>query len=121
MCIREGIHHSYFLYADDGLVRSTDLEWLQGAFDTLIGMFDKLGLQTNIGKTVGMVYGTCRASDTQLETAYNIRMTGEGLTYRKSQRVRVKCSECGEEMVLGLLKVHWWTQHGREVGDRWQL
>ena len=26
----------------------------QGAFDNLVGLFDRVGLQTNVGKTVGM-------------------------------------------------------------------
>ena len=29
--------------------------WIQGAFSTLVGMFDKVGLITNIRKTVGIV------------------------------------------------------------------
>ena len=32
------------------------LEWLQGEFDALTGMFDRLGLQANVGKTVGIVF-----------------------------------------------------------------
>ena len=26
----------------------------QGAFDNLVGLFDRVGLQTNVGKTIGM-------------------------------------------------------------------
>ena len=33
-----------FFYVDDGLVASTDPEWLQGAFDTLTGLFDRVEL-----------------------------------------------------------------------------
>ena len=36
-----------FFYADDGMVVSTDLGWLHLAFDTLTGIFDRVGLQTN--------------------------------------------------------------------------
>ena len=42
-------------YADFGLVVSVDLEWLQGAFDTLNEIFDRVLLRTNIGETVGTV------------------------------------------------------------------
>ena len=31
-------------YADDGLVASTDPEWLQGMFYNLTGIFDRVGL-----------------------------------------------------------------------------
>ena len=43
------------LYADDGLAASTDTEWLQGAFDTLNGLLNRVGLRMNVGKMVGMV------------------------------------------------------------------
>ena len=42
-------------YAEDGMVASLDPRWIQGAFNTLVGLFDRVGLQTNIEKTVGMV------------------------------------------------------------------
>ena len=54
--VREVKHCSAFLYADDGLVASTDLVWLKGAFDTLTRLFDMVELQENVGKTVGMIY-----------------------------------------------------------------
>ena len=45
-----------FFYADDGVVESTDPEWLQLEFDMLTGIFDRVGLQKNVRKTVGIVY-----------------------------------------------------------------
>ena len=42
-------------YADEGLVALTDLVWLQGVFDTPPGLFKRVGIQTNIGKAVGML------------------------------------------------------------------
>ena len=47
-------------------------------------------------------------------------MTGDGLTYQDRQRVRVKCLDFGEEMVVGSLAVHLQTQHGGEEVGRWQ-
>ena len=43
------LHHSNFLYADDGMVVSTDPVWLQGEFDNLIRLFARVGIQTNYG------------------------------------------------------------------------
>ena len=37
---REGRHQSAVFYADDGMVVSLDLAWLQGAFNALIAIFD---------------------------------------------------------------------------------
>ena len=48
-----------FFYADSGLVASIDPGWLQSRFDTLTGIFDRVGLQTNVRKTVGMVWRPC--------------------------------------------------------------
>ena len=41
---REVLCHSIFFYADDVLIASADPVWLQGAFDTLAGLFDRVGL-----------------------------------------------------------------------------
>ena len=49
-----------FFYANNGMVASTDSVWLQSAFDTLTGLFDRVGLRTNVCKTVGMECRPCR-------------------------------------------------------------
>ena len=68
---------------DDGLVASTDPEWIQGAFDTLTGLFDRVELCKNIDDMVDMLLRTCRVSGNQSETLYERRMTGERLTYQE--------------------------------------
>ena len=52
---REEIHRDTFFYMLYGLVASTYPEWLQGEFDTLTGLFDRVGIRTNAIKTVGML------------------------------------------------------------------
>ena len=37
------------------MVLSLDPVWLQGAFTALVGLFDRVGLRKNVGKTVSMV------------------------------------------------------------------
>ena len=49
-------------YADNWMVAPTDSGRLQLAFDTLPGIFDRLGLRKNLRKTVGMVCRPCRAA-----------------------------------------------------------
>ena len=58
------------LYTDDGMVASLDLRWLQGAFSTLVGLFDRVGLRINVGKIVIMVCHPYQAAGTQSEVAY---------------------------------------------------
>ena len=42
-----------FFYARNGMVASTDPGWLQSDFDTLTGLFGRLGLQENVQKDHG--------------------------------------------------------------------
>ena len=53
----EGRHQATLFYADNGMVVSSDPCWLQWAFNTLVGLFDHVGMHTNVVKTVRM---TCR-------------------------------------------------------------
>ena len=53
---REGRHQAALFYGDNGMVASSDLRWLQWAFNTLVGFFDRVGLHTNVCKMVSMTY-----------------------------------------------------------------
>ena len=53
--VKEGRHQVALFYADDGMVASSDPQWLQGAFNAPVGLFDRVGMQTNVGNKVGMV------------------------------------------------------------------
>ena len=65
------------------MVTSSDLCWIQWAFDTLVSLFERVGLRRNVGKTVSIIYLPCQAERTKSEAAYGRRMTGEGPTYRE--------------------------------------
>ena len=81
-----------YLYADDVLVASTQPERLQRAFDVLTGLFNRVSLQTNMLKTVGMVYHPYHAPGGVSETACAQRVTRKGPTFWERQQMRVKCS-----------------------------
>ena len=115
---QEGRHQNALFYADYDMMGSSDPGWLQGAVNTLVGIFDRVGLRTNIGKTFVMVCRPCQATGTQLEAAYEQRMTGAVPSYWGIQRVRVQCLECGEEMALGSLEVHLQMQPGEATVGR---
>ena len=90
-------HFSAVFYADDGMVGATDPQWLQGAFSALVAIFDRVGLLTNVDKTVSMACQPCRGgSGNRTPEGYRRRVTGEGLSWRERQRERVACGECGE-------------------------
>ena len=101
-----------YLYADNGLVASTQPERLQRVFDVLTGFFDQVGLCKIAGKTVGMVCQPCHAPGGILEESYKIRTTGIGETFWERQRRRVECLECGVEVAEGLLLTHCQIHNG---------
>ena len=70
-----GQKQNFLIYVDDRIIVSSEPVWLQGSFSTLVGLFDWVGLSTNVRKTVGMVCHPCQAACTQSEVAYKCRIT----------------------------------------------
>ena len=116
---KEGRYQDALFYADDGTVASSDTCWIQWAFNALVGLFKRLGLQTNVGKTVSMLCRPCPAAGNQSEASYRRNMTGEGPTYCERQRERVECRDCGKGVAAGLLESHPMIQHGKANSDKW--
>ena len=67
------------------MVASADPGWIQSAFDILTGLFNQVGLQTNIRKTVGMVCKPFWAARMRAYKAYTWQMMGEGRSYKEKQ------------------------------------
>ena len=87
----EGRHQVALFYTYDGMVDSYDPQWLQVDLNTLVGLFDRVGLRKNFGKTVGMVCHPFQAAGDLLEVVYGRRVTGEGPTYMNSLKGQVSC------------------------------
>ena len=96
---------------NDILVASTDPVWLQVVFDTLTGLFERVGLRTYVKNTVSMICFSFHGVSTQSEGSYERHMTGEGLAYWTQQRLRVQCPDRGKYLVVGFLAFHWKTQY----------
>ena len=47
---REGRNQAALFYADDSMLTLSDPQWLKWAFTQLVGLFDRVGLNTNTGK-----------------------------------------------------------------------
>ena len=75
-CRQDSRHQNSLFYTDNGMVASSDPRCPQGYFSTLVGLFDRVGLRTNVGKTVGIVCRPCQAVGTHLEVVYEKRMRG---------------------------------------------
>ena len=116
---QERRYQNVLFYADNGIVASLDPQWIQGEFSTLVGLVDRVGLRTNVGRTVGIVCCLYQAAGTRSEAAYKRRMAGEGTYYREQQKGWVQCREYGEEMAAGSMAGHMKTQHGRAAEEIW--
>ena len=57
---QEGWHQVSLFYTDDGMVALSDPCWIQGAYNTLVGLFGRVCLRNNVGKTVIMVCRPCQ-------------------------------------------------------------
>ena len=87
-----------------------DPAWIQGVFKALVAIFNRVGLLTNVGKTVIMVCHPCRAGAGNLtEEAYGRRLNGEGRSYAERQWERVACGERGEVPTVGSMSSHLMT------------
>ena len=75
------------------MIASSDPQWIQWAFTQLVGLFDRVGLDTNINKTVSITCRPCTAEGYRSEEAYGRLMTGEGLKFRERKRERVECGD----------------------------
>ena len=106
-------------YADDEMVGASDPAWLQGAFSALVAIFDRVGLQKNVDKTVSMACHPCQAgSGNRTTEGYRRRITGDGNSFRERQQERVACGECGAELAAGYLSSHMMTQHRKAAPRR---
>ena len=118
---REGRHQAALFYANDGMVASSYPAWIQAAFTSLVGLFDRVGLRKNVRKTVSMVCHFCQVTaSNRTQEAYGRRLTGEGKSYKERQRERVECAECGEQLAVGSMSSHLMTRHGKAAERRRQ-
>ena len=98
-------------YADDGYIASTDDELLQRSMDILTGLFDRVGLRTNVGKTKVMTCIDSKIRVRDKEEVYYNRRCGF-YTERDWNRRRVECDICGQDLSANSLASHLETQHG---------
>ena len=124
---REGRHQATLFYADDGMVASSDPRWLQWDFNTLVGLFDRVGLHTNVGKTVSMICRPCPTAGNQSEVAYGRKMTGERRSIERGKESGSSAGTAGRGWRQGRWKHIGWYSIGKprqkgELGptQRWE-
>ena len=70
-------------FVDDGLVAVRCPEWLQSSFNTLITLFERIGLRTNAEKTKVMTCLPGKIRVAQTEEEYASQQTGLGTSTTK--------------------------------------
>lgn len=109
------LDHQVLFYADDGLLASTNPNWLQKSFDSLVLLFARMGLKTNVKKTVSMTCTPHVKLPEYSKTAYDRyarNNRGEAL-HDNSPMPRVECTQCGLEVQQRNLLQHMRSAHGQ--------
>ena len=108
----EGEHNICF-YAYDGRIAGKYLIWVQAALITMVRIFERVGLQTNLDKTKAMICMTGFIWGQQGAEVYKRQATGEGPTFRERKRTRVSCEVCVGKMAASSLLHHMDIKYGR--------
>ena len=108
----EGEHNICF-YTDDERIVGQDPIWVQTELTAMVRIFERSGLQTNMGKTKAMICTPGFIWGQQGAEAYKRRATGEGPNFRERVKNRVSWEVCGGEMDSSYLLHHMERLHGR--------
>ena len=88
------------------MLACTDPGYLQTAFNAMMGLFDRVGLNKNVQETVGMVCHPFRAAGVRADKSYTQQMKVSWRSYKEIQREQVNFPECGKELARGSLSDH---------------
>ena len=84
----------------------------QKVLKELLRMFDRVGLQINLGKTKAIICTPGFTLSQKDEVAYKHMDTGEGSTFRYRNKTRASCEYCRATMVVLLLRKITERTHG---------
>ena len=118
--VQEGRHQAALFYAKDGMVASSDPVWIQGAFNALVSLFDRVRLKNIVRKTVIMVYHPFQTAGNLTMEAYRRSITGVVQSYKERLRKQVAGKEFREILAVTSLSSHLMTQHVRAAGQQYQ-
>ena len=109
-------------YAKNGLLITFQPSRLQVALDVLVGIL--IGLYcttTSTRRWGGSASHSTWLTGTQMRLNRDrLRVGGGGATFREHQCEGVKCLECAEDFLEGLMTVHLQTQYGTGQGPQWE-
>ena len=107
------------LYTDYGVVRSRDLDWLQGSLNVLISVFRRCGLVANVENYKSMAYQPGPLRSGMSEEVVGQECTGRGANYCNQLRRRIPCTDCGVEFTAGFMTMYRLRMHGTDPEIDW--
>ena len=85
---------------------------MQAALTTIVRMSERVGFQTNLNKTKGVICKPGFIWGQQGSEAYKRQAIEEGPNFWESKRTRVCCKECGDTMDSSPMRHHMERAHG---------
>ena len=98
--------HNICFYANYRRIAGQYPILVQTYLTTMVRMFERSGLQTNLNETKVMICTSGLIRGQQVPEAYKQRATGEIPNFLERKRTRVSCEECGETMATSSLQHH---------------
>ena len=108
-----GDRRTFFLYEYNGRIAVRKPILAQKVLKELLRMFDRVGLQINLGKTKAIICTPGFTLSQKDEVAYKHMDTGEGSTFRYRNKTRASCEYCRATMVVLLLRKNTERTHGK--------
>jgi hypothetical protein len=97
-------------YVDDAYLALRDPDFLQRALDVLVGLFPRVGLETNMKKTQTMICTPGRICTQLLKASYQRMKRGLVMAEEWDSR-KVQCQQCGTSMAASSMRRHLADQH----------
>ena len=107
------------IYADDRIIRSRELEWIQGVINVLFGIFIRVVLMYNVSKsnTVSCQLGAIITG--MLEEASSHSGIGERDMYWEHLCRSTPCPNCRVELTSGSMTAHRIRVHRTDPAIEW--
>ena len=106
-------------YANDGMVGSWDLDWLQHLMNVLVGLFRRYFLEANVSKSHTMTFQLGILWFGVSEEAKALKGMGVVELYWLRLRISIPCLECVFELTAGSMTDHCRRIHGMEPAIDW--
>jgi hypothetical protein len=106
------VQTSSIFYVDDGVLTSNDAISLQKSSDHLLSLFRRVNLEANTKKSKSMISLPGKVKGQISSSAYDRRMSGEGVSYKDREQRKVQCKKCGSTLASASLGNNLLQQHG---------